>query len=299
MKIYIEYSFRKSAWGGGNQFLKSLKKEFEKYGIYSNSPDGSNIILFNAHQNHKQVVKLKAKFPTKVFAHRMDGIYKLYNHKRDTRQDVGFNLNKRIANCTIFQTNWAKKEHENFGFKLDKPYDIICNAPNGKMFNTNYVKTKSNKVRLVCTSWSTNKNKGFEYYKFLDENLNFDKYSFTYIGNDPRIKFKNIQKIGPFDTLELSKHLKENDIFITASKHECCSNSLLEAMACGLPSIGLDSGGTPEIIKNGGELFSSKNDLIKCIDKVSCRLPLYSSNISIPSIRDISNHYIYFFNKQL
>ena len=38
------------------------------------------------------------------------------------------------------------------------------------------------KTRLVCTSWSINKNKGFDYYKYLDDNLDFSKYSFTYMG---------------------------------------------------------------------------------------------------------------------
>jgi hypothetical protein len=297
VRIYIEYKFQKGGWGGGNQFLKALKGEFSKANILSDCPEDSEIILFNAHQNAGQVVNLKNKFPEKVFAHRMDGIYKLYNRKNDVRQDLSFELNKKVATCTIFQTSWAKDQHENFGLKLNRPYRIICNAPNKDLFNNKYKKNKSDKIRLVCTSWSINKNKGFGYYKYLDENLDFDKYSFTYIGNDPGINFKNIKKIGPFDSSGLFKHLKDNDIFLTASRHDCCSNSLLEAMACGLPAVGLNSGGTGDIIKDGGELFNSEDDLIECIEKVSQEISLYSSRISIPSISEISYEYISFFNK--
>ena len=297
MRIYVEFDFHKGGWGGGNQFLKALVGEFKKLDTLSNEVQDSDVILFNAHQNAGNVEKLKNRFPKKIFAHRMDGIYKLYNKKSDNRQDISFRLNKKIANCTIFQTEWAKNEHVNFGLKLDKPYKVICNAPNKQLFNTDYKKIKSDKIRLVCTSWSINKNKGFDYYKFLDDNLDFDKYTFTYIGNDPGIKFKNIKKIGPFNSLDLSKHLHEHDIFITASKYECCSNSLLEAMSCGLPAIGLNSGGTPDIIRKGGELFDSKDNLISSIEKVSGDLPFYISNISISSIRSIANEYISFFNK--
>ena len=247
------------------------------------------------------MLKFKTSFPKKIFAHRTDGVYKLYNKgdKKDKRQDICFMLNRTVASCTIFQTNWAKDEHANFGLEIDKPFEIIGNAPDKKLFNTDFAKIESDKIRLVCTSWSINKNKGFPYYKFLDENLDFNKYSFAYIGNDPGIDFKNIKKIGPFDSVDLATQLKQHDIFITASKHECCSNSLLEAMACGLPAVGLNSGGTPEVIGKGGELFNMQEDLIPSIAEVANDISFYSSQINIPSINNIANKYISFFKSQI
>jgi len=297
VKIYIEYSFQKGAWGGGNQFLKALKNQLFEKGLYCDQAKYSDIILFNAHQNAGNVVKLKNKFPEKIFAHRMDGIYKLYNKPNDSRQDLCFDLNSKIADCTIFQTAWAKKEHIKFGLNTDKPNTIICNAPNQKIFNTDYKKNNSEKVKLVCTSWSINKNKGFGFYKFLDDNLDFNKYTFTYIGNDPGIKFNNIKKVGPLNSIDLAKKIQAHDIFLTASKYECCSNSLLEAMSCGLPAVGLNSGGTPDLIKSGGELFNSEDDIISSIDKVSSNIESYSSKINIKNISIICDEYISFFNK--
>ncbi len=55
-----------------------------------------------------------------------------------------------------------------------------------------------------------------------------------WLGNVPRVQ----------------SHLRAADIFVLPSRGEALSNSLLEAMACGLPCIATDVGGTPEVIRN-------------------------------------------------
>ena len=297
MKVYLHYKFINSGWGGGNQFLKALHKTLDKQNYISNDVNKANIIFFNAHQDIGNIIRLKRELPDKIFVQRMDGLYKLYNHKGDNRQDVSIRANEQIANATVFQNHWSRNEYLKYGLKDIKPYAVIGNAPDKDIFHTNYIKKKSSITRLVCTSWSINKNKGFHYYKYLDDNLDFNKYSFTYIGKDPRIQFKNIKKIGPFDSPNLAKQLRKYDIFITGSKYECCSNSLLEALSSGLPAVGLDSGGTPEIIKDAGELFSSEDDIINSIDKVSNDINTYSSRINIRNINEITTEYIRFFQK--
>ena len=138
---------------------------------------------------------------------------------------MAFLVSNRCANAVIFQSNWARDKHGESGFRFNKPFGVIQNCANEKYFNSDYVKQKADKIRLICTSWSTNKNKGFELYNFLDDNLDFSKYSFSYVGKDPGITFKNIIKHGPVTTELLSNFIKENDIFITASKNDCCSKA--------------------------------------------------------------------------
>ena len=296
MKIYFEYKFESGPWGGGNQFLKALYKELYLDNLITTKAEDADCILFNAHQNFQKVVELKNNFSDKVFVHRMDGLYKLYNEPTDQRQDLSIALNTEIADLTIFQTQWALNEYVKEGFDSKRPHAVIVNAPNCDIFKRPKSKCYYKKTRLVCTSWSINKNKGFDYYKYLDDNLDFSKYSFTYIGNDPGIEFKNIRKVGPFDSERLSKELVNHDIFITASKYECCSNSLLEAMSCGLPAIGLNSGGTPELINKGGELFDNQEDLKDKIDLVSKSLGSYSDSVKVKNIKEIKNEYLNFIN---
>ena len=58
----------------------------------------------------------------------------------------------------------------------------------------------------------------------------------------------------------------KHQIYLTASKNDPCSNSLLEALELRLPSLVLKSGGHPEIINDKGIHFSNKRDLISKID---------------------------------
>ena len=50
------------------------------------------------------------------------------------------------------------------------------------------------------------------------------------------------------------------------SQDDPCSNSLIEALHCGLPAIVLNSGGHPEIIGNAGVKFKNRKEIIEAIE---------------------------------
>lgn len=62
-------------------------------------------------------------------------------------------------------------------------------------------------------------------------------------------------------TSEVSQWLCNMDIFVLPSLNEALSNSVMEAMACGLPVIGSNVGGNPELIEHEtrGLLFESRD----------------------------------------
>ncbi|MCL5017052.1 MAG: glycosyltransferase [Patescibacteria group bacterium] len=62
---------------------------------------------------------------------------------------------------------------------------------------------------------------------------------------------------------ELLEILQAGDIFITASKSENMPLSVMEAMAAGLPVIGVDSLGVPEIVKDGKNGFIVAPDMFE------------------------------------
>lgn len=179
---------------------------------------------------------------------------------------------------------------------------VIMNASDGEIFFPNLEKkfnlNKEEKIKLVASSWSTNYNKGFDLYKFLDENLDFNHYSMKFIGNSP-ILFKNIEMIKTVKSENLAKMLRESDIYITGSKNDPCSNSLIEALSCGLPCVALNGGGHPEIIKEGGETFNTFDDCLNKILLVENNYEHYRNNIQIPNIESISDLYIKFLQKIL
>ena len=48
-KIFIDYKFKNKPWGGGNQFLKALKKQLIKRKLLTTDINKANILIVNSH----------------------------------------------------------------------------------------------------------------------------------------------------------------------------------------------------------------------------------------------------------
>lgn len=68
-----------------------------------------------------------------------------------------------------------------------------------------------------------------------------------------------VHLLGQVPNNEIPKYLQEADIFALPSLNEGMSNALLEAMACGLPVIVTDVGGTKELLQNNGILVEKES----------------------------------------
>jgi len=292
MKIYIEYNITKKAHGGGNQFLRSLKKEFVNLGLYTDDVAKCDIVLFNSHHNIERLYNLKKKYPNKMYIHRIDGPMRLYNQMNDTRDDIVYNLNQKIATATVFQSLWSMKKNFELGMRDNKPRAVIQNSVDSGIFNQKYEKEPNDKIRLISTSFSSNYRKGHKYYQFLDSHLNFDKYEYVFVGNSP-VKYKNIKQAGCLDSCGVAERLRKSDIYITGSENDPCSNSLMEAAACGLKILALNSGGHPEILKNEKCLFDSEEELLKKLVNHDS----LTRSCEIASMEEVVNKYLYFLKK--
>ncbi|MCK4818595.1 glycosyltransferase family 1 protein, partial [bacterium] len=226
MKINILYKFVGGPWGGGNQFLKSLKKYFTNKGCYVENPQDADVILFNSHHELLPILKLKRKYPEKIFIHRVDGPV-FYIRGSDLEIDrIIFDINKYIADGTIFQSEWSRNKNYELGMRKNNFETIIMNAPDPDLFypqKNKKLPRGNEKIKLIATSWAPNIKKGFDIYEFLDDNLDFGRYEMTFVGRSP-IKFKQIQHVPPQPSGELAEVLRQQDIFITASRNDPCSN---------------------------------------------------------------------------
>lgn len=297
-KIHILFSFQLMPAGGGNQFLKALKKEFENQGIYEENPQKADVILFNSHHSFNDGFKIKKKFREKIFLHRIAGPICLTRGGSQDLDRIIFKFDKLVADGIVFQSNWSKEENKKL-FGISPKYEsVIYNAPDNEIFNKIGKKefNPKEKIKLIATSWSSNWRKGFEIYKYLDENLDFLKYEMTFVGNSP-VEFKNIKWIKPISLEKLAEIFKKHDIYIFASKLEACSNALIEALSCGLPVVAIEGSSNPEIVQGGGELFASKNDIIEKIEKVVKNFYYYQSKIPEFSIEKVAQKYYEFAEK--
>lgn len=303
MKIHILFKFVEGPWGGGNQFLNALRNYFRKTQVYEEDPYKADVILFNSdkasvHNSLSTLLKIKKK-NNPVIINRIDGPINLRNPGLLYIDKALIDFDNDLCDGSILQSNWINNEMRKIGYKRKQNYTIIYNSSEPSLFynNRDYNNVKTDeKIKIVANSWSSNFIKGFNVYKFLDENLDFNKFSMTFIGNTP-VTFQNIKRLPLLSSNELAEKLREHDIFLTASKNDPCSNSLIEALHCGLPAVSLNSGGHPEVIKEAGEIFQGQEDVLQAIDKVADNLNYYRSKIDVLKMEDTGRLYYEFICK--
>lgn len=299
LKIHIPYKFKEGPWGGGNQFLKALRDYFIDAGQYAQNMEDADILVFNSfffgsEYLLNKVYEFRKHNPRGIVLHRIDGPISLSRKNDGFMDKATFYFNAHFADAAIYQSDWCKLKYRAMGINPALQETTILNAPNPLLFFGKTTRARqTGKIKLIATSWSGNKNKGFAFYDYLDRTLDFSRFEMTFVGTSP-IEFKNIKHIQPVPSKELGEILRTHDIFITASKNDACSNSLIEAMHCGLPAVALNDGGNPEIIKEAGALFSSEQELITAIEKVAGNLSAYEDRIALPSIQDIGESYYNF-----
>lgn len=299
-KVYIEYQFREGPYGGANQSLKNVRDFLLERNLYTDNPIDADFILINHTNISKEVFNLKRRYPNKIYVHRMDGPVSKHRKHSKILDKQSFFLDKILCEGTIFQSEWTEKNCFELGYQQTGRIAIIHNAVNKSIFNKDVKKqvVEKNKIKLVSSSWSANWNKGFDYIKYLDEKLDFDKYEYTFIGNSP-VEFKNIKHISPLASNQLADELKQHDIYLATSKNESCSNSLLEAMACGLPVVARNSGCYQELVKQGGEIAEGMEEFPNLIDKVAANKEQYAEKIEVTGIEEMGKKYYDFMSSLL
>lgn len=294
MKINIDYRFTSNPWGGGNQFLKALRRELIRVNKYSDLIKRANAIIVNSHHFSYKLFCLYLIKPNLKIIHRIDGPISLTRNKKFLYIDkLIYFFSQNFSDGVIFQSVWSRNKNYKLGFKKKIINKIINNAPDKNIFNEQKKIKKNFKIKIVSSSWSSNLKKGFKYLKYLDDNLNFKKFDITYVGNCP-IKFKNIKTINPVKSKKLAKILNKNNFFLTASENDPCSNSLLEAIHCGLYPIYLNSGGHNELVKNQGIKFKSQKDLLDKIKRIKKSKNYYNSKNLLLDIDQVKNQYLKF-----
>lgn len=278
MKISIGTNIKNGPWGGGNLFAINLRDYLLKQNhevIMNLSHDDIDVILLTEPRKtsessaftHLDVIKYK-KFvnPQVVVIHRIN--------ECDERKNTDFvnqylvNANK-VADYTIFVSTWLRNLFLEQGISEEDSKVILAGA-NNEIFNSEGYKpwNKKEKLKIVTHHWGANWNKGFREYieldKLLEDESFKDRFEFTYIGNIPKeIKLRNTNVIAPLSGESLSREIKNNHIYLTASLNEPSGNHHIEAAQCGLPLLYINSGGIPEYCHNFGVQFESSNFIDK------------------------------------
>lgn len=197
-----------------------------------------------------------------------------YLYKQGGKKDISFRtfakkekLYKNADITFVTCSDWLRKEAEKSALLTDKQIVRIPNPINTNLFkpkNKEEIRKKMNlpldkKLLLFGSLKITDKRKGVDY--FIEScHLLVEKYpelkeslGVVVFGNQSDY----YQQLIPFQTFSQAYVASEKDIvdiynavdiFVVPSLEDNLPNTIMEAMACGIPCVGFDSGGIPEMI---------------------------------------------------
>lgn len=292
--IAVFHEFVPPPWGGGNQFLMALRAEFERLGfdIETNRISrATSACLFNSF-NFDFARLRRFRHNGCRMVHRVDGPVSVYRDRDDGTDGRIHALNLDLADVTVFQSEYSLRKHEELGYSFRAPR-VIRNAVDPRIFNTDGRRPfdPGRKIRLISTSWSPHPKKGGAVYSWLDTQLDRDRYEYTFVGNTAK-SFRHARVIAPVGSAQLAQILKDHDVYVMASRDDACSNALTEALSCGLPAVYVLSGGNQEIAGNAGLGFHSQEEIPALLEKVAGDYVTIQRRISVPSLRNIAEHYL-------
>ncbi|HET7435651.1 MAG TPA: glycosyltransferase family 4 protein [Thermoanaerobaculia bacterium] len=289
MKICLWFRTVDGPWGGGNQFLKALGRELSARGhaITDWPSGGEDLLLINAFNaganrrlNAREVadVRRSGKWTAlspytpvalsrarrrrgPAIVHRLDGVGIAVRGVATKADDVQSAVNA-LTDATIFQTEYCLTSFAAHGV-TPAHYTIIPNGVDGSIFYPSAApRPLGKKLVFIGSSWSSNPRKGFATLAALSE---VPDVEVRFAGRWPEaIDSRNVVLLGAKSSHDLADALRDADAMVHAAQNEPCSNAVLEALACGLPVLYLDSGGTREIAGDYGVAIGS--DLAANVD---------------------------------
>jgi len=282
-RLCLWNKFTPPPWGGGNQFMLALKAEAIRQG-YHVGINGEGMEQGERYDGHvlNSVQFDVARFESLVkpgdarIVHRIDGpIGLLRGTPESMEQDRKcFELNAKYATSTVIQSWHTMKALGELGFAPVRPV-LVRNACDPAIFSAPIRhRPIEGRLKVVATCWSPSPGKGAAVYEWMAWNLPEDEFELTYVGNCP-LKLPRWKVLPPLASEELAELLRTQDVYITASRNDPCSNALIEALACGLPALYLDSGGHPELTGFAGLPFKRPHEIPELLRRLRDHHAIY------------------------
>lgn len=235
--------------GGRHTFLSNFLTYLEKLGVSVTDDIESDydILFVNSWVvPYASVYGAKARKTHTRVVHRIDGSALDYGRTdgADARQ-ARVNL---LADLTIFQSQYGKyattqkfKVISHDGPVIYNPVDTKSFSPDGPRMDL------AGRCKVCHVTFSTNPHKGVQsLYTLAKSNPDID---FILVGQykDPPL-INNVRLLGVLNRETLPKALRACDVYLTFSENEACPNTVLEALATGLPILYKDSGAVAELV---------------------------------------------------
>lgn len=292
--VAIAHTFRKPPYGGSNQFLLALRGELRRRGLRV----GANVVgartracILNSFAFDEVALRTMLHAGCRV-VHRVDGPVALYRGRDDGSDGRVQRLNEELAEATVLQSRYSLEASRAAGLEFRNPV-VIHNAVDPKIFHPPELRARrdGHRIRLISSSWSDNPNKGAAALALLEHRLDWNRFELTFVGRSP-VALEKGRMLPPVPSPELARLLRAHDAFIAPSRHEPCSNALLEALACGLPAVYRDSGANGELVGEAGVAFVDDDELPAAVEAIAVQLDDRRGRIAIPQLDEVADRYL-------
>ncbi len=314
--------------GGPQLFMKKLKKTFKSNRLAKTSYffDPTVDINIFANKGHQGLIQ-------KPYFFRADGV----TFDTELSEEEIFRRNEPLkkgaenAAGIIYQSEYCQKMYQKILHVKNKKDKIIYNGTNLDIF-TSIGENRRNEfgiheedlVFLTSANWRAHKRlkDTIAVYRIFRESHKEHNCKLIIIGDhDEYYKDNDIISIGKQPHAQIPAISRTANIFLFLSWLDPCPNSVVEAMACGLPVVCTNQGGTGELVRfaNGGIVAEADKEfeyrpvklyappspnyepIIEAMKTISNNLEYYSNLIDKKkiSIDYIAKQYIGFINKSL
>lgn len=264
-KLYIPFNDYTSI-GGPATFMSNLRAYLDMSGfMYTGDASDKCSIFFPISYDIDKLDSIKRNGGKII--QRLDGIYYPSKHG-----DKYIDLNRSIkevylnyADHVIFQSEYSKNQcFSIFGSKPEGFYTLIVNGVDKKIFRPNRLKIKlSKKIEFITTGNFRNIDMIEPVVLALDSLLEAFNFRLHVVGPVVNDALKSIFKRnyivmhGPKSLRDVASLLRKSDIYIYSHLNPPCPNSVIEAISCGLPIVGFNSGAMGELTFFSRELLAN------------------------------------------
>lgn len=243
---------------------------------------------------------------------RLDGIY--YPSKHGLKY-IYFNreiknIYLKYSDFIIFQSEYSKLECFTMLGKIEKEkYRIILNGTDKKIFTISERKFNAGHIRFITTGTYRNKDMLEPVVLALDEVKKDFNIELLIVGPISGAGIENlidrdyIRCCGRVDSIKLATLLQSSDILIHCQLNPACPNTVIEAISCGIPVVGFDTGAmkevsffAPELLAFvSGEIFQRYRDFNP--DRLREKIIFCIENYDEYKKRFLDHSYLYDFEK--
>lgn len=277
--LYIPFEKYKSV-GGPATFMRNLRAYLKAVGYpYLIRPRQGVSIFFPISQKRSLLEKIRRHGGAVI--QRLDGIH--YPQKHGERYLA---LNEEIrtvyldyADFVVFQSEYSRQQcFAMFGEK--EHFAIVLNGVDTSLFYPETTREATLQTPIVFASSGSFRNRDMIEPMILALDgltSNFD-FRLKIIGPvapefEHFLQRSYVDHLGKLDLRGVANALRQSDVFIYSHLNPPCPNSVLEAVSCGLPVVGFDSGAMKELLFFDQSLLAPvSSDVFQAYEQFDFRL---------------------------